>query len=294
MSTFSLQGLGVALITPFNKDKTIDFEALTRVIEYQVNSPVDYIVALGTTAETPVLWEDEHHTLARFIVKQVAGRKPLIIGIGGNDTRELVQKLQTFNLSGFSAILSVTPYYNKPTQEGLFLHYKALSEVAPLPIILYNVPGRSGVNMLPETSLRIARECNNVIAIKEACGDIEQIKKVVKHAPDGFSVLSGDDSLAIATIESGGLGVISVLGNAFPKELSEIIHTALKGDIALAQKTNEQFTELNKLIFVEGNPCGIKCILNEMGLIGNDLRLPLVAVSTKTRKAIQYEIQQLR
>lgn len=294
MSNFSLQGLGVALITPFNEDKNIDFDALARIIEYQVNSPVDYIVALGTTAETPVLWEEEHHALARFIVKEVAERKPLVIGIGGNDTRELVQKLKTFDLSGFSAILSVTPYYNKPTQEGLFLHYKALSEVAPLPIILYNVPGRSGVNMLPETSLRIARESKNVIAIKEACGDIEQIKEIIKHAPDGFSVLSGDDNLAVATIEAGGVGVISVLGNAFPKKLSEIIHTALKGSINSAQKMNEQFTKLNKLIFVEGNPGGIKCILNEMNFIGNDLRLPLVPVSNATRKKIQQQIQHVK
>ncbi len=282
--------MGVALVTPFKKNKEVDFEAFQRLIDYQLLNGTDYIVALGTTAETPTLKEKEREEIVRRVVKQVDGEIPIIMGVGGNNTAQLVHTLNTFDFTGVSAILSVTPYYNKPTQEGLFQHYRALSEASPLPIILYNVPGRTGVNLLAETTLRIARECKNVIAIKEASGNMEQINQIIADKPEGFSVISGDDSMTLPIIKAGGIGVISVLGNAFPKQFVKVVHSALNGNMKEAEEDAAVFSEMIRLLFVDGNPAGVKCMLHEMGFIENELRLPLVPVSDETAVCIRKEI----
>jgi len=282
--------MGVALVTPFKKNKEVDFEALQRLIDYQLLNGTDYIVALGTTAETPTLKEKEREEIVRRVVKQVDGEIPIIMGVGGNNTAQLVHTLNTFDFTGVSAILSVTPYYNKPTQEGLFQHYRALSEASPLPIILYNVPGRTGVNLLAETTLRIARECKNVIAIKEASGNMEQINRIIADKPEGFSVISGDDSMTLPIIKAGGIGVISVLGNAFPKQFIKVVHSALNGNMKEAEEDAAVFSEMIRLLFVDGNPAGVKCMLHEMGFIENELRLPLVPVSDETAVCIRKEM----
>lgn len=294
MTELNLRGLGVALITPFNNDGSIDYEALSRLIDYQLDNGTNYIVALGTTAETPTLTKEEKKEVSRFIVNKVDGRVPVVLGIGGNNTSALVEELQTTDFSGISAILSVTPYYNKPTQEGLYQHYKALSEASPLPLILYNVPGRTGVNMNAETTLRIARDFNNVIAIKEASGNISQIEEIIKGSPEGFKVISGDDAVTSTVIELGGIGVISVFGNAFPKEMSWLVDNALAGNSLSARvKMEEDFNELFHLIFVEGNPAGVKSILHQKGMIENTLRLPLVPVSEKTDILINEAVKKV-
>ena len=294
MTNIHFQGLGVALITPFSDDGSIDFDALSGLLDYQLENGTDYIVALGTTAETPTLSKKEKADVVRFIVEKVNGRIPVVMGVGGNNTAELVKELQTTDFTGISAVLSVTPYYNKPTQEGLFQHYCALSQASPLPIILYNVPGRTGVNLTAETTLRIARHCSNVIAVKEASGNLDQIKAIIDGAPQGFHVISGDDAFTTAVIERGGIGVISVVGNAFPKEMSRLVQSALEGDAANARNKMEQdFSRLFHLIFVEGNPAGIKCILHLKGMVKNKLRLPLVPVSAQTEKLISDELTRL-
>ncbi len=291
MSKVNLKGLGVALITPFNEDGSIDFEALSRLLDYQLENGTDYIVALGTTAETPTLSKKEKADIVRFIVEKINGRIPVVMGVGGNNTAELEKELQSADFTGISAVLSVTPYYNKPTQEGLFQHYCALSQASPLPIILYNVPGRTGVNMTAETTLRIARHCRNIIAVKEASGNLDQIKTIIDGAPEGFRVISGDDSVTTAVIEMGGIGVISVFGNAFPKEMGWLVHSALDGNAVNARNKMEQdFSRLFHLIFVEGNPAGVKCILHLKGMINNRFRLPLVSVSEKTLQEIKKEL----
>ena len=288
MTELNLRGLGVALITPFNNDGSVDFEALSRLIDFQLDNGTNYIVALGTTAETPTLSMQENKEVSRFIVNIVNGRVPVVLGIGGNNTAALVEELKTTDFKGISAILSVAPYYNKPTQEGLYQHYKALSEASPLPIILYNVPGRTGVNITSETTLRIANDCRNVIAIKEASGNLGQIEEIIKGAPEGFSVISGDDAVTTAVIELGGIGVISVFGNAFPKEMAWLVDSALRGDSKNArEKMEADFSDLFHLIFVEGNPAGVKSILSQKGMIINRLRLPLVPVSEKTSLLIK-------
>ena len=291
MSNFHFQGLGVALITPFREDGSIDFDALSRLLDFQLENGTDYIVALGTTAETPTLHKNEKAEIVRFIVEKVNGRKPVVMGVGGNNTAELAADLRNIDFKGISAILSVTPYYNKPTQEGLFQHYCALSQASPLPIILYNVPGRTGVNMTAETTLRIARSCSNVIAVKEASGNLDQIKTIIDGAPQGFHVISGDDAVTTAVIEMGGIGVISVFGNAFPKEMAWLVHSALEGNAVHVRNQMEQdFNRLFHLIFVEGNPAGVKCILHLKGMVNNRLRLPLVPVSEKTLLEIKEEL----
>ncbi len=288
MTELNLRGLGVALITPFNNDGSVDFEALSRLIDFQLDNGTNYIVALGTTAETPTLSMQEKKEVSRFIVNIVNGRVPVVLGIGGNNTAALVEELKTTDFKGISAILSVAPYYNKPTQEGLYQHYKALSEASPLPIILYNVPGRTGVNITSETTLRIANDCRNVIAIKEASGNLGQIEEIIKGAPEGFSAISGDDAVTTAVIELGGIGVISVFGNAFPKEMAWLVDSALRGDSKNArEKMEADFSDLFHLIFVEGNPAGVKSILSQKGMIINRLRLPLVPVSEKTSLLIK-------
>jgi 4-hydroxy-tetrahydrodipicolinate synthase len=295
MTKVNLRGLGVALITPFHDDGTIDWGALSGIIEYQVANGTDYIVALGTTAETPTLSRQEQVDVVRFIVEKVNGRIPVVKGVGGNNTAAVAEEMRCGDLTGISAFLSVTPYYNKPTQEGLYRHYHALSQVSPLPVILYNVPGRTGVNMTAETALRIARDCPNVIATKEASGDLNQIKAIIEGAPEGFQVISGDDAVTTAVIALGGVGVISVFGNAFPKEMAWLVRHALNGDAQHArQKMEADFNALFHLIFVEGNPSGVKCLLSQRGMVRNVVRLPLVPVSHGTSQLIQQELMKLK
>ena len=291
MSKVNFRGLGVALITPFKEEGSVDFEALYRLLDFQLANGTDYIVALGTTAETPTLSGKEKVEIVRFIVEKVNGAIPVVMGVGGNNTACLVEELKTTDFTGVSAILSVTPYYNKPTQEGLFRHYCALAQASPLPLILYNVPGRTGVNMTAETTLRLARQCSNVIAVKEASGNLEQIKAIIDDAPEGFHVISGDDAVTTAVIELGGTGVISVFGNAFPKEMAWLVQNALAGNAANARsKMEQEFSRLFQLMFVEGNPAGVKCMLNLKGMIKNILRLPLVPVSEHLSRQIQEEL----
>ena len=268
--------MGVAMITPFNEDGTIDFESLGRVIDYVIEGGVDYIVALGTTAETPTLYIPERVEVAAFVTKHVAGRVPLVIGVGGNSTSEVLDKLHEIDLSGADAILSVTPYYNKPSQEGLYQHFKRVSEASPLPIILYNIPGRSGVNMLPATTKRIAEDMPNVIGIKEASGKIEQIEEVIRNRAEGFLVLSGDDGMAVDVMRRGGEGVISVAANLFPEQFGKCIKLAAAGEFEAADEAYAPYDEVVQALFVEGNPTGIKCALKAKGLIGGTMRLPLV------------------
>lgn len=291
MSKVDLRGLGVALITPFKDDNSIDYEALSRLVQFHLESGTDYIVALGTTAETPTLSKKEKDDVVRFIVEQVDSRIPVVMGMGGNNTADLVSDLETGDFSGISAILSVTPYYNKPTQEGLYQHYSALSQASPLPLILYNVPGRTGVNMTAETTLRLARDCGNIVAVKEASGDLSQIKAIIDKAPEGFYLISGDDAITTDVIALGGIGVISVFANAFPGEMVWLVKNALEGNIAEARrKMNTDFEELFHLMFVEGNPAGVKCLLCLKGMIRDNLRLPLVPVSEKTLQLIKEEL----
>ncbi len=294
MSEMNYKGIGVALITPFKKDKSVDFNALGRLVEYQIAGGIDYLVALGTTAETPTLTRDERTEVVRFIIEKNNNRLPIVVGVGGNNTAEIVHELKVSYFSNISAVLSVTPYYNKPNQEGLFQHYRALSEVSPRPIILYNVPGRTGVNMEAETTLRLAESCPNIVAIKEASGKMDQIRQIIEHRPKGFSMISGDDGIALDLIKAGGEGVISVIGNAFPREFSSMIHHALAGNFDLAKTENSRFVEIFKLLFRDGNPAGVKCVLHEMGYIENELRLPLVSACTITEELIKKELYRLK
>lgn len=275
------------MITPFTPDGRVDYEALARMIDYVIAGGVDYIVALGTTAETPTLYMPERAVIAMFITNHIARRVPLVMGCGGNSTSEVLDQLREFDLRGADAILSVTPYYNKPSQEGLYQHFKTVSEHSPLPVILYNIPGRTGVNMTAETTLRIARDFPNVIGIKEASGDLEQMQRIIARRPEGFLVLSGDDALTIDLMRRGGDGVISVAANAFPQRFMQCVGHAKKGAFDLADKEYEALREAVEVLFAEGNPVGVKCALAVMGLIGDTVRLPLVAGSEQLRRRFE-------
>ncbi len=288
-----LVGMGVALVTPFKEDETIDFDALTKVIEHQIKNGTDYLVICGTTAETPTLSSEEKEEIKRFVVERAAGRIPLVYGIGGNNTREVVKAVADDDLTGYDAILSVTPYYNKPSQEGLYQHYAAIAKASQLPIILYNVPGRTGINMVAETTLRIAHEFPNVCAVKEASGNFTQIDDIIKNKPKDFLVISGDDGITFPLMTLGAVGVISVIGNAFPKEFSRMVRLALQGDYDNARLIHHKFTELFNLLFVEGNPAGVKSMLAVMGMIENKLRLPLVPNTIKTYEKIRNVLNEL-
>lgn len=294
MARINLKGMGVALITPFHKDKSIDFDSLARLLEYQIHSGIDFLVVLGTTAETATLSPEEQAQVRRFVAERVHGRVPLVLGLGGNNTMAIVKAAQTLDLSDFSAILSVVPYYNKPSQEGIYQHYKAIATASPLPVILYNVPGRTGVNMAPETCLRLAREFENIIGVKEASGNISQMDEIIKNKPDDFMVISGDDGITFPLITLGAVGVISVIGNAFPREFSRMVRLALEGDFDHAREIHHRFTELFSLLFVDGNPAGVKCLLNAMGFIENELRLPLVPTRITTYEKIKTVLKSLR
>ena len=289
----NLKGMGVALITPFKQDKSVDFPALARLLEYIIQNKADYIVVLGTTAETATLTEDEKKAVKEFVVERVNRRVPLVLGVGGNNTKALTDYLKENDLSAFNAILSVVPYYNKPSQEGIYQHYKAIAEASPIPVILYNVPGRTGVNMTAETTLRLARDFENIIGIKEASGNITQMDDIIKNKPTDFMVISGDDGITFPLITLGAVGVISVIGNAFPKEFSRMVRLALEGDYASARNIHHHFTELIKLLFVEGNPAGVKSMLSAMGFCENKLRLPLVPNTITTYEKIRQVLEQL-
>lgn len=286
--------MGVALVTPFNEDKSIDFEALGKLLEYLIKNGCDYLVVLGTTAETPTLSKEERIAVRNFVRERVNGRVPLVVGHGGNDTMGLVEELKTADYEGFSAILSVVPYYNKPSQEGIYQHYKAIAEASPLPVILYNVPGRTGVNMSAETTLRLAKEFDNIIGVKEASGNIVQMDDIIKNKPDRFVVISGDDGVTFPLLTLGAVGVISVIGNAFPKEFSRMVRLGLSGEYDAARTIHHKFTELFSLLFVDGNPAGVKCLLHQMGFIKNELRLPLVPTRITTNEKIQTVLHNLQ
>lgn len=285
--------MGVALITPFNADKSIDFPALAKLLEYIIQNKADYIVVLGTTAETATLTEDEREQVRAFVVERVNSRVPLVLGVGGNNTKAVTDYLRQNDLSSFSAILSVVPYYNKPSQEGIYQHYKAIAEASPLPVILYNVPGRTGVNMTAETTLRLAKNFTNIIGVKEASGNITQMDDIIKNKPADFMVISGDDGITFPLITLGAVGVISVIGNAFPREFSRMVRLALEGDFANALLIHHRFTELFSLLFVDGNPAGVKCLLNAKGMIQNELRLPLVPTKITTYEKIRQVLNKL-
>lgn len=293
MAQINLKGMGVALITPFKDDESIDFDALSKLIEYQIQNGIDYLVVLGTTAETPTLTEQEKNEVLSFVIERVKERVPIVLGLGGNNTRGIVERLKTESFQGVDAILSVVPYYNKPSQEGIYQHYKAIAEATRLPIILYNVPGRTGVNMTAETTLRIAREFSNVIAVKEASGNITQMDDIIKNKPANFNVISGDDGITFPLITLGAIGVISVIGNAFPREFGRMVRLALAGDYDSARTIHHRFTELFNLLFVDGNPAGVKSMLNMMGFIENKLRLPLVPTRIVTYEKIRDVLHQL-
>lgn len=288
-----LRGTGVAIVTPFKKNSEVDYDALGNLINHIIDNGVEYIVSLGTTGETPTLSKKEKQEIVNFTIEKINGRTPVVVGIGGNNTKEVIEHLADFPLEKVSAILSNSPYYNKPSQEGIFQHYKALSEASPKPIILYNVPGRTGSNISAETTVRLARECKNVGGIKEASGNMVQAMHILKNKPDDFLVVSGDDHIALPLIACGADGVISVAANCFPKDFSDMIRYSLKNDFKEAQKLNYKLLEGYDLLFVENNPAGVKAFLSEMKLIENELRLPLVPLSASFYKKVEEFVARL-
>ena len=294
MANNIFKGMGVALATPFKKDGTIDENALRRLVCYQQDNGADFFCILATTGETPCLSYEEKNYIKNTVVELTKGRIPILMGLGGNNTATVVEELTTTDLEGIDGILSVCPYYNKPSQEGLYQHFKTIAAATELPVVLYNVPGRTGVNMLPATVVRLANDCENIVAIKEASGMLEQVDEIIKHKPDTFDVLSGDDSLTYQILANGGVGVISVIGNALPKEFSRMVHLELDGDYESARKLHHRFTDLYDLLFVDGNPAGVKALLHEMGYIENVLRLPLVSTRLTTIERISLALRKLR
>jgi 4-hydroxy-tetrahydrodipicolinate synthase len=286
-------GTGVAMVTPFLQDGGIDFPGLEKTIEHLINGKIEYIVVLGTTAESATLTSEEKKQIFEFTAQKVNKRIPLVAGIGGNNTSEIVSAVSQFNIAGYEAILSVVPYYNKPTQEGIFQHYKAVAEAATLPIILYNVPGRTGVTMAAATTLRLAKTVKNIIAVKEASGNFDIFNEIAANKPAGFDLISGDDPVTLPMIALGAVGVISVIGNAIPLAFSEMVRTCLKGDFKTAQPAHFSLLEFTRLCFVEGNPAGVKAGMKQLGICDDHVRLPLVKVSDETRAKIITEINKL-
>lgn len=286
-----LVGTGVALVTPFKSDLSVDTMALTNIVNHCIDGGVDYLVVLGTTAETATLTEAEKKLVIATIVDTNAGRLPLVLGIGGNNTAAVIDMIKNQDLTGFDAILSVSPYYNKPTQEGIYQHFMAIAETSPLPIIIYNVPGRTGSNVLPETVVRLAQDAKNIIAVKEASGSMVQIMQLIREKPKEFMVISGDDMTALLTVLAGGSGVISVLGQGLPTEFSNMIHLGLNSDVNAAFKLQYSIQEGIDLIFEEGNPAGIKSLFEALGLSTAVVRLPLVEASNNLKSKIQEFIK---
>jgi 4-hydroxy-tetrahydrodipicolinate synthase len=288
------RGLGIALITPFTEEGAVDYESLSRLIDYQLDNGADFLCILATTGETPCLSLAERAQIKSAIVRQVAGRVPILMGCGGNNTAAVVEELKNGDFSGIDGVLSVCPYYNKPSQEGLYQHFKAIAAATELPVVLYNVPGRTGINLKPETTCRLAKDCKNIVAIKEASGSLEQVDEIIKYKPNDFEVISGDDALTFPMIACGAVGVISVIGNALPKEFSRMIRLEFNGEFEAAQKIHHKFTDLYSLLFVDGNPAGVKALLTEMGFIKNQLRLPLVPTRVTTLQKISSIIKELK
>lgn len=288
------RGLGIALVTPFTSDGQVDYNSLKRLVEYQIDNGADFLCILATTGETPCLTQDEKDKITQLVKDVNHGRLPILKGCGGNNTAAVVEELRTADWSGIDGILSVCPYYNKPSQEGLYQHFKAISEASPLPVVLYNVPGRTGINLKPETTVRLANDCENIVAVKEASGSLEQVDEIIKNKPQRFDVLSGDDALTFSMVASGAAGVISVIGNALPKEFSRMIRLEFQGEYEPARKIHHMFTELYSLLFVDGNPAGVKALLHEMGFIENQLRLPLVPTKVSTLQKMAEILKSLR
>lgn len=294
MKMDQFKGAGVALVTPFLENGQVDYSGLEKLVNSMVQNGLDYLVVLGTTGETVTLDAEEQKLVVKKVIETNNNRLPIVLGLGGNNTMDLVDKLKTIDFTGISAILSASPSYNKPTQEGIYQHYKTLSENSPLPIILYNVPGRTASNVLASTTLRLGRDFENIIAIKEASGNMEQVMEIIQLAPEGFLCISGDDALTLPIIACGGAGVISVLANAFPKKFSEMLRHCLAGDFSTARKIHYSFTDMIHLLFVEGNPAGVKAALKLTGICGDTLRLPLVKVGEETLSKIEKEVNKLQ
>ena len=288
------KGLGIALITPFQADGSVDYKALIRLVEYQLANGADFLCILATTGETPTLTAEEKQKIKDLIVNMVNGRIPILMGCGGNNTAAIVQELKTGDFKGIDGVLSVCPYYNKPSQEGLYQHFKAIAAATKLPVVLYNVPGRTGINMTAATTVRLARDCQNIVAIKEASGNLEQVDEIIKNKPRGFDVISGDDALTFPMVSCGAVGVISVIGNALPKEFSKMIRLQMKGEYDSARKIHHRFIDLFSLLFVDGNPAGVKAMLHEMGFIENILRLPLVPTRISTLQRMSEIMKELK
>ena len=272
----------------------MDYEALMRLLDYQLDNGADFFCILATTGETPTLNREEKQKIKDLVVEKVRGRVPILMGCGGYNTAEVVNELKTGDFRGINGILSVCPYYNKPSQEGLYQHFKAIAAATNLPVVLYNVPGRTGVNLKAETTVRLARDCQNIVAIKEASGNLEQVDEIIKNKPRDFDVISGDDSLTFPMVSCGAVGVISVIGNAMPKEFSKMIRLQMRGEYDPARKIHHRFTDLFSLLFVDGNPAGVKAMLSEMGFIQNVLRLPLVPMQIKNRQRMSEILKELK
>jgi len=288
------RGIGVAVVTPFKNDTSIDFAAMGRIIDHLIKGGVNYLVLFGTTGEAATLSRDEKNALTSFATEAVDKRVPIVIGIGGNNTNEVISNVRHTNFEGIDAVLSVVPYYNKPGQKGLYQHFRQISTSCPVPVILYNVPSRTGCNLAPETCLELAHDCENIIAIKEASGNLTQIMKIIKDKPENFLVISGNDMEALPVIASGGAGLISVLANAYPAEWSEMVNQALKSNYKAAREIHYKYLEMIELLFSDGNPAGVKAIMNSLGLCQNILRLPLVPVNRSIASHIAKAMDQIK
>src|ERR1700761_917117 len=286
-------GTGIAIVTPFHADGQVDYDGLKNLINYLIDGGVEYIVSLGTTGESATLSSEEKKKVFAYTADVVMGRINLVAGIGGNNTAEVVEQVKQFDTTGYDAILSASPHYNKPTQEGIYQHYKAIAEVSPLPVILYNVPSRTGSNISAETTVRLANDFKNIIGIKEASGNFDQLNQIFRDKPEDFLVISGDDPISLPMVALGGVGVISVVGNALPRQFSDMIRTCLAGDFKSAQKAHSQLIDFTRLMFVEGSPAGVKTALKHLNICGDTLRLPLVQVSAATAEKINAQTDKI-
>ena len=294
MAYHIFKGLGIALVTPFTPEGEVDYAALKQLVEYQIDNGADFFCILATTGEVPCLTREEKDKITKLVLEINQGRLPVLKYCGGNDTRAVVEEILNTDWTGIDGILSICPYYNKPSQEGLYQHFKTIAEISPVPLVLYNVPGRTGVNMKPQTLIRLANDCPNIVGVKEASGSLEQVDEIIKGKLDRFDVISGDDALTFSMVASGAVGVISVIGNALPREFSRMIRLEFKGEYEPARKIHHMFTELYKLLFVDGNPAGVKALLNDMGYIENVLRLPLVPTRIETKDKMARILKDLR
>ena len=288
------KGLGIALVTPFTQSGAVDYDALRGLLRYQLDNGADFLCILATTGETPTLTKEEKSEIKKIAIDMAGGSVPILMGCGGNNTAAIIEELKTEDFYGIDGILSVCPYYNKPSQEGLYQHFKAIANATNMPVVLYNVPGRTGVNMKAETTVRLAEDCPNIVAIKEASGSLEQVDEIIKNKPAHFEVISGDDALTYPMVACGAVGVISVIGNALPKVFSKMLRLEMKGEFEAARKIHHKFTDLFSLLFVDGNPAGVKAVLHEMGFIENVLRLPLVPTRLTTLQRISSILKELK